>query len=476
MSEVWKYFIKSSTSSAKCQICKEDVSRSGNTTNLMVHLKKHPNKEKALENVLRRGENGSFPGTSASIKPLERCFRENEEWTENGAKSKSIDDAIAFMIVKDYQPISIVEDEGFVSLLKLLAPRYRIPQRRAITKIIDSKYEKLMKHTKEVINEKNVSLTADIWTDSHTTRSYLGMTCHFFNRSVSNDLQTIDLGVYPLYERHQSSYISSCFENTLKKWEISVDQVSVVVTDHAANMVKSVAETFSPEKHIGCAAHAVNLAAKKAIDSSLSLSAPLDKVKKIVAFFKRSTTASDNLQKKQIEKGDSPLRICSFVPTRWNSELSKAKDALVNMILSDVNNNDSDEEYEGFNEPQTKMTKRTGIWSFHQGMVQQYQNRNISSLKPDSIRKEITLYLESGIEEMDCNIFQYWEDKKHSYPILYKAAMKLLPLLSTSVPSERLFSKAGRILCDSRSSLDPKRVNQITFLHNVSADDFKKAI
>lgn len=85
------------------------------------------------------------------------------------------------------------------------------------------------------------------------------------------------------------------------------------------------------------------------------------------------------------------------------------------------------------------------------------------------------MYLASGIEQMDCNVFQYWEDKKYSFPVVYKAAMKLLPLLATSVPSERLFSKAGRILTDSRSSLDPERVNRITFLHNVTVDVFKSA-
>lgn len=91
MSEVWKFFIKSSTTSAKCQICKEDVPRRGNTTNLMVHLKKHPNKDKALENVLRRQEeNETIPISGASAykniqaqKPLERCFKESQDWAGN---------------------------------------------------------------------------------------------------------------------------------------------------------------------------------------------------------------------------------------------------------------------------------------------------------------------------------------------------------------------------------------------------------
>lgn len=157
-------------------------------------------------------------------------------------------------------------------------------------------------------------------------------------------------------------------------------------------------------------------------------------------------------------------------------EVEQAKDAIVQLIiLADSHNDDSGEEYEGFDEPQAKLVKSTGIWNYHRGMVQQYSNRTISNRKPDAIKTELLLYLGSGMEEMDCNVFQYWENKRHSFPAIYEAAMRLLPLLATSVPSERLFSKAGRILCDSRSSLDPDRVNRITFLHNITFDTFKNA-
>ncbi|XP_021704128.1 uncharacterized protein LOC110677634 [Aedes aegypti] len=155
MSEVWKYSLKQSTSFAKCQICKEEVPRRGHTTNLMVHLKKHPNKEKALENVLRHQESVPVAGRSAcsikTQKSLEHFLKETEVWADHGTKTNEIDDAIAFMVIRDYQPVSIVEDEGFVNLLKLLAPKYRIPQRRVITRIIGEKYEKVAKKTKDAI-------------------------------------------------------------------------------------------------------------------------------------------------------------------------------------------------------------------------------------------------------------------------------------------------------------------------------------
>ncbi|XP_055522449.1 uncharacterized protein LOC129716637 [Wyeomyia smithii] len=196
MSEVWNYFIKTNITFAECKICHTNVPRRGNTTNLKVHLQKHPNKEKALECTVKKSDSLHLP-SSSNTKTLDDIFRESELWTDQGSKTKAIDNAIAFMVVKDYQPVSVLETS-------------------------------------------NVTLTADIWTDSHTTRSDLGMTCHFFNSSIIANLQTIDLGVYPLYEWHQSFYISSCFEEIIKQWSISKDQVSFVVTDHAANMVKAV--------------------------------------------------------------------------------------------------------------------------------------------------------------------------------------------------------------------------------------------
>ena len=69
------------------------------------------------------------------------------------------------MIVKDYQPFSIVEDEGFINLLKILAPKYKIPNRKLIAKIVDEKYSKVVKCVKNKIHDKDLTITADIWTD-----------------------------------------------------------------------------------------------------------------------------------------------------------------------------------------------------------------------------------------------------------------------------------------------------------------------
>lgn len=40
------------------------------------------------------------------------------------------------MILKDYYPISLVENKGFKLLIKTLAPIYKMPSRRSVSVII----------------------------------------------------------------------------------------------------------------------------------------------------------------------------------------------------------------------------------------------------------------------------------------------------------------------------------------------------
>jgi len=53
------------------------------------------------------------------------------------------------------------------------------------------------------------------------------------------------------------------------------------------------------------------------------------------------------------------------------------------------------------------------------------------------------------------------------YPALSKVAVKYLVPVATSVPSERLFSKAGLTLNKQRNCLTSKHLNQLLFLQSL---------
>ncbi|XP_036320336.1 zinc finger BED domain-containing protein 1-like [Rhagoletis pomonella] len=86
------------------------------------------------------------------------------------------------MIVKDFQPFSIVEDVGFKNFISELNPSYHIPSRTFLTKkLLPQVYEERVNEVKQILSEANfVCLTTDAWT-SLTSESFVSLTAHFIS-------------------------------------------------------------------------------------------------------------------------------------------------------------------------------------------------------------------------------------------------------------------------------------------------------
>jgi hypothetical protein len=59
----------------------------------------------------------------------------------------------------------------------------------------------------------------------------------------------------------------------------------------------------------------------------------------------------------------------------------------------------------------------------------------------------------------------WWKSHECILPLLAKKARQLLCVPATSVPSERVFSTAGDILCAQRSTLKSKHIDYLIFLN-----------
>ena len=59
----------------------------------------------------------------------------------------------------------------------------------------------------------------------------------------------------------------------------------------------------------------------------------------------------------------------------------------------------------------------------------------------------------------------WWKQNAHVFPSLQKVARVYLSTVATSVPSERLFSKAGELISTKRNRIKPKNVNMMLFLN-----------
>lgn len=78
---------------------------------------------------------------------------------------------------------------------------------------------------------------------------------------------------------------------------------------------------------------------------------------------------------------------------------------------------------------------------------------------------EVNKYLQEPLLGREENPITWWSDRKLFYPRLHDLAMARLCVMPTSVPSERIFSKAGQILTDRRCRLSGLKVKQTMFLH-----------
>jgi len=125
--------------------------------------------------------------------PIADAFGRQALFQQGGDASRAITEALLFMIVKDGLPFNTPEKEGFKHFLKEYSkaggmPLWRGISRQTVSRLIDAKYELYAAEVKKVLEKvEYLSRTSDIWTDTQTTKSYLGLTAHFL------DMGSIDI-------------------------------------------------------------------------------------------------------------------------------------------------------------------------------------------------------------------------------------------------------------------------------------------
>lgn len=81
---------------------------------------------------------------------------------------------------------------------------------------------------------------------------------------------------------------------------------------------------------------------------------------------------------------------------------------------------------------------------------------------------ELDKYLNEQIISRHENPLLWWSERQKVYPRLYEIVKTRLCIIATSVPCERLFSKAGQVITDRRNRLESKKISKILFLnHNM---------
>ncbi|XP_053952389.1 E3 SUMO-protein ligase ZBED1-like [Anastrepha ludens] len=224
------------------------------------------------------------------------------------------------MICRDSLPYNMVEGTGFKKLMKTIVPLYKVPCRKTITDLIDTKYDEKKTLIKQKLRSvKNVYLTIDEWKDMQL-RSFLGVTVHFIENF---EMKSVNIACEPLHDNHTGEYLSEMVLNVCEDWGLSHDKIVSVTTDNGANMVKAIEITFGRAKHIRCLAHTLNLVVENSVSSS-DVKLFLDKVRKIVTWFHQSGVGAEELRQMQMQESvvEGKLKhLVGDVSTRWNSQL-----------------------------------------------------------------------------------------------------------------------------------------------------------
>ncbi|CAB3240133.1 unnamed protein product [Arctia plantaginis] len=79
---------------------------------------------------------------------------------------------------------------------------------------------------------------------------------------------------------------------------------------------------------------------------------------------------------------------------------------------------------------------------------------------------EVDKYLNEIFLERKRDPLKWWHERRLVYPLLYQFMLKRLNLIATSVPCERIFSKAGYTLNERRTRLTTKKLSQLLFINS----------
>lgn len=367
---VWSFFEKSSDKVfAVCKLCNQKLKYFTSTGNLKLHIsRKHPiqyehlrkeNSSNKSETVETLNENTSesqkvaneieispiaavpsssststfeTPRVTTSIKrvctsPSQQTIKQRRQLKLFGGKSsnelseeqkKRTDLSLLKLIVKDFQPLSIVENAGFLEYSKTLNPLYTVPSRNILrNNILSTKYVEEVAKLKSILHDvKYVSLTTDIW-QSDSNMSYLSLTCHFVH---DMQLHSRVLSVKEITSvHHTGKNIAADISAILTEWDLD-GKIVTIVSDNGAN-IKNAITVHLRKYHHPCVAHTLNLISKEALNENPDLKIIITKCKNLVTYFKHSALATGNLKKCQEDIGEPILKIKQAVDTRWNSIL-----------------------------------------------------------------------------------------------------------------------------------------------------------
>ncbi|XP_072553038.1 zinc finger BED domain-containing protein 4 isoform X1 [Salminus brasiliensis] len=213
------------------------------------NLKKHlDRKHQAMyDEFLRKKDVKREAYASGTVQTYAPVRDTNRTATQSGAGSAKFDrtdprqslisETIAKMIIRDLQPVQIVENEGFRELLQLLEPRYiPEPSHYIQQQLLPAYAYQVQVSTKLALSgAESCSVTLDLWRSNavsvSTTSGYMGVTCHFI--SADWQIKSVLLACLPLSNQTDTQRMLADFDEISHAHGIS-GKVFRIVLDPSA--------------------------------------------------------------------------------------------------------------------------------------------------------------------------------------------------------------------------------------------------
>lgn len=178
--------------------------------------------------------------------------------------------------------------------------------------------------------------------------------------------------------------------------------------------------------------------------------------------FEAAISLKTEIQKEVIKRFDKlehclSLALATALDPRFN--LIHIKDAIAKAkVLNYVNNYVKNIQTMNLpagsidkSEKEEKSEREIDIWSYYKQLTHDnMKNKTTDTRKAES---EFHMFVSSPVTTIKGDAIEIWDDMKSLFSYLYKLAMKHLPIVVTSVPSERLFSEGGAIITRERNRL-----------------------
>lgn len=113
------------------------------------------------------------------------------------------------------------------------------------------------------------------------------------------------------------------------------------------------------------------------------------------------------------------------------------------------------------NNPTTSDNEENDLWSDFDKTISEMP----STITPtDTATMTVQQYLDLPYSDRKKDPLEFWKYHSNTMPLLSKLASKYLSVPATSVPAERLFSKAAIITNNRRNRLAPKKLDELLFI------------